>query len=299
MRTCSRLLSVGLFLVALFAVSASAQTPREAVLVTPAWLAQHVTDANLVLLHIGDKAEYDAKHIAGARFVATNDIANSEPGGLSLQLPAADDLRQKLQALGISNNSRIVVYYGKDRVPQTTRVMFTLDAAGLGAQSSLLDGGMSAWERAGHPTTADVTPAKTGTLAPLTMKPIVVDADYVTSHLDTPTFRLIDARLPAFYDGTQTGGSAAARHKTGHIVGAKNVPFDSLTDATFNWKPAADLAAAFANAGVKAGDEVVAYCHIGQQATAVIFAARTLGITVKLYDGSFEDWSKRDGAVIK
>jgi len=44
---------------------------------------------------------------------------------------------------------------------------------------------------------------------------------------------------------------------------------------------------------VKAGDHVMVYCHVGQQATAVIFAARTLGIDAQLYDGSFQDWSKR------
>ena len=39
---------------------------------------------------------------------------------------------------------------------------------------------------------------------------------------------------------------------------------------------------------------MIGYCHIGQQATAMLFAARTLGYKVVLYDGSFEDWSKRD-----
>jgi thiosulfate/3-mercaptopyruvate sulfurtransferase len=45
---------------------------------------------------------------------------------------------------------------------------------------------------------------------------------------------------------------------------------------------------------VKPADTVIAYCHIGQQATATIFAARTAGYKVMLYDGSFEDWSKRN-----
>jgi thiosulfate/3-mercaptopyruvate sulfurtransferase len=42
---------------------------------------------------------------------------------------------------------------------------------------------------------------------------------------------------------------------------------------------------------VKPGDTVVGYCHIGQQATGMLFAARSLGHKVLLYDGSFEDWS--------
>ena len=41
------------------------------------------------------------------------------------------------------------------------------------------------------------------------------------------------------------------------------------------------------------GDTVLGYCHIGQQMTAVLFAARTLGHDVLLYDGSMQDWSRR------
>jgi thiosulfate/3-mercaptopyruvate sulfurtransferase len=271
----------------------SAQSPRSAMLVSTEWLAVHLNDPDLVLLHIGDKAEYDAKHIAGARFVTGADVAISDPAGLTLQLPGADDLRRKLQVLGISDSSRVIVYYGKDRVAMTTRVVFTLDAAGLGDRVSLLDGGMGAWERDGRATTSAVPAATTASLSPLTLKPVVVDAAFVEAHLNAPHFRIVDARLPGFYDGTQTGGSAATPHKTGHIVGARSIPFDSLTDATYTWKSTADLAAAFDKAGVSSGDTVIAYCHIGQQATAVVFAARTLGIDVKLYDGSFEDWSKR------
>ena len=57
-------------------------------------------------------------------------------------------------------------------------------------------------------------------------------------------------------------------------------------------KSDAELAAIFAKAGVKPNDTVIGYCHIGQQTTAMLFAARTLGHPVLLYDGSFEDWSR-------
>lgn len=43
----------------------------------------------------------------------------------------------------------------------------------------------------------------------------------------------------------------------------------------------------------------ITYCHIGQQATATLFAARTPGYKVMMCDGSFEDWSKRDLPVEK
>ena len=49
----------------------------------------------------------------------------------------------------------------------------------------------------------------------------------------------------------------------------------------------------FDEADAATGDTVVSYCHIGQQASLVYFAARYLGFDVRLYDGSFQDWSRR------
>lgn len=289
-----------ILLVAAWSAGAAAQTPRDTLVVNTVWLAQHLSDPNLVLLHMGDPAEYTAKHIAGSRLVARADIAAAAaPGTLTLELPPPDDLKTKLEALGISDNSRIVVVFGKDWVSPATRVVFTLQAAGLGGQTSFLDGGLAAWERDGRPVTADVPAPRTGRLSVLKTDPLVVDADFVKSHLTTPGFAIVDARDPGYYNGTQTGGSQSAPHKTGHIAGAKSVPYASLVNADNMLKSPAALQSLFDQAGVKQGDTVVTYCHIGQQASAVLFAARTLGFNVKLYDGSFEDWSKKDGAVEK
>ena len=46
-------------------------------------------------------------------------------------------------------------------------------------------------------------------------------------------------------------------------------------------------------AGATRGKRVVSYCHIGQQATVVYFAARFLGRDARLYDGSWDEWSRR------
>ena len=75
-------------------------------------------------------------------------IPRSE-GALVLQLLPPDQLRAKLESYGISDDSRIVVYFAKDWVSPTTRVYFSLDAAGLGERTSILDGGMPAWKAEG------------------------------------------------------------------------------------------------------------------------------------------------------
>jgi thiosulfate/3-mercaptopyruvate sulfurtransferase len=288
-------LLASLAMTAMFAASVAAQ--RDNILVSSSWLAQHAKDANLVVLHVGARRDFEAGHIPGARFVATESLFVSEP--LTLEMQPADKLRESLAGLGISNDSRIVVYYDTNRVAPATRVVFTLDYAGLGAQTSLLDGGLIAWKRGGNPVTTEATPAKTGTLSALKIKPIVVTAEGVQSRLGRAGVSVVDGRTTAFYDGAQTGGGRGAPHKTGHIAGAKSVPYTDITDTDWLLKPADQLAALFAKAGVAKGDTVVGYCHIGQQATAMLFAARSLGYPVLLYDGSFEDWSRRDLPVEK
>src|SRR5690349_13131019 len=95
-----------------------ASNPRDA-LVTPApWLAAHAKDPNLVILHVGDRAEYEKGHIPGARYVATESLFVSDRtgSGLTLEMPPADRLHDALEGLGISNDSRVVVYYDGERI---------------------------------------------------------------------------------------------------------------------------------------------------------------------------------------
>ena len=87
-----------------------------------------------------------------------------------------------------------MVYYGKDWISPSTRVMFTLDYAGLGARSALLDGGMQRWKREGHPVTADVPAPQRGDLSMLHTRSLVVDADWVLAHSGKPHVAIVDAR---------------------------------------------------------------------------------------------------------
>ncbi len=292
-RKAAALLALALTLAA-FPLAAS---ERDRLLVSTEWLAGHIADPRLVLLHVGDRAEYDAAHLPGARFVALRDVSAglSGPGddaALRLEMLPAEDLRQRLEALGIADDSRIVVYFGKDWVSPSTRLLFTLDYAGLGANSSLLDGGQPAWVRAGHPVTAEAVAPPVGKLSPLRLRNSIVDAKFVLERRDSPGFALVDARDAGYYDGVETGGAPEHPHRAGHIAGAHSVPFDSTTTDDLHLRSEKALRELFAGAGVASGDVVIAYCHIGQQATAVLFAARSLGHEVRLYDGSFEEWSR-------
>lgn len=270
---------------------ARAQTPVP-LLVDTAWLDQHLNDRDLVILHVGAAPEYDAGHITGARRVSEEDLSlphdmSKMSTELMLELPPFDVLRTRVAALGISDNSRIIVYAGKSTPLQSaTRIVFTLDYLGLGNGTSLLNGGVNAWTRGGKSTvtqTATVTP---GTLTMKAPQPVVADAAYVKSVGTRPNEQLVDARAAVFYRGLE----ASMGGEKGHIPGALSIPFSELTDN--NQMIDRDrIAAIFQTAGIKPGSTIVAYCHVGQQATAVIFASRLLGHPVRLYDGSFQDWT--------
>ena len=276
--------------VAMLSLPALAQEPSS-LLVDIDWLSQHVNDRGLVILHVGNRQEYDAGHIPGARFITEEDVAaphdHSNPKDMMLELPPVDALRAKVASFGISDDSRIVVYFGRNGgVPSATRIVFTLDYLGLGDRTSLLNGGLAAWQRAGKTVTAAAPPVVAGKLSARPPKSLVVDAEFVKSVRQRPNHTLVDARAAVFYQGIQP----TMNNLSGHIPGAVNIPFTEITDTELRIDRAR-IEGLFRKAGVKPGDTVVAYCHVGQQATAVVFAARLLGHPVVMYDGAFQDWA--------
>jgi thiosulfate/3-mercaptopyruvate sulfurtransferase len=271
--------------------TAPAASPREALLISTEWLAKHLDDPNLVLLHVGDEQEYRAEHIPGARFISMRDMSTSHaPGTLSLEMLAPDELRRRLEKFGVSDDSRIVVYYGKDWISPSTRVVLTLEWIGLGERTWLLDGGMPLWKQEGRRVTdAAPAPARPGRLAARPPRDdLIVDHTVVQRSIRAPGVTIVDARAAMFYDGPAHG-----EHRAGHIPGAVSLPFNTVFGDDLRLLSADSLTTLFRKAGIKRGDTLVVYCHIGQQATAVIFAARSLGYAARLYDGSFDDWSAR------
>jgi len=275
---------------------------KDTMIVSPAWLADHLKDPNLVILTIGDKAEYEKEHIPGALHITLNDISTPMVDGqLMLELLPADQLQKVFAGFGITNSSRIVLYMSKDWISPTTRVYLTLDAMGLGAQTSILDGGFRGWKEEGRPATAEVRAPRAGELKLCPQSDVIATADYVHENVKHSGVAIIDARNTPFYTGERAGRNHnGSSQRAGHIPGAATIPFDSLIDEKGYFLKPEQLRAKFAAAGAKAGDRVVSYCHIGQQATVVYFTARYLGYDARLFDGSFEDWNAHaDWAVEK
>jgi thiosulfate/3-mercaptopyruvate sulfurtransferase len=261
-------------------------------IVSTQWLADHLNDPNVVVLHLaGIRRDYTTGHIPGARFLWFNDVAPSNPD-LNTELPSVAQLKSLFESLGVSDNSRIVIY-GQIVSPLVARVYMTLDYLGAGDHAAVLDGGLTAWKADGRTVSTEVPKVAPGKFTPHVRAEAVVNADFVKANVDKPGIKILDARTPNFYTGEGGGGP-----RPGHVQSAQNIPFTTLTDSTGKMKDRATVTGLFTAAGVQPTDRVVTYCHVGQQASLLFLAARYVGLKPSLYDGSFEDWSSRDDTPI-
>lgn len=264
----------------------------DTLLVSPAWLSAHLGQAGLVVIQADRvRAPYDSGHIAGSRYLAFSSIV-VERDGVPVELPAPGALDSVLESAGIGDSSRIVI---TGDPLMAARLFFTLDYMGLGGRAALLDGGVPGWVAAGFPLSTDSAPAFRGTLTPHVRADVVVDAAWVQAHLQDSTVALLDARPQTDYVGTP-----GTTPPTGHIPGARNIFWKTtLGGAPAVLLPRATLDAMFRAANAPPGKLVVTYCRTGVQASFLYFVARYLGHDVKMYDGSFAEWSQLAGAPVE
>jgi thiosulfate/3-mercaptopyruvate sulfurtransferase len=268
---------------------ASRRSAGDSLLLTPAALRESLTRGNVVLLHVGERADYNAGHIPGARFLPYEAISTPRGSGLMLEIPPVATLDSLFESLGVSDGARIVLYWSRDWYSPTTRVFLTLDYLGLGDRTSILDGGLAAWKASGGAVTTELPRVSRGTLTVRPRSDVVVDASTVRGAIGDSHVAIIDARDRRFYTGEAEGMHA----REGHVPSARNIPFNTFIDDDGAFKPRAALARLLDSTGATADKRVIAYCHIGQQATVVYFAARLLGREARLYDGSWDEWSRR------
>ena len=79
-------------------------------LVSTAWLADHLNDPKVVVLQVGhERSDYAKEHIPGARFLSTSDYTTGH-SGLMVELPTVERLKQSFEDLGVSDDTRVVIY---------------------------------------------------------------------------------------------------------------------------------------------------------------------------------------------
>lgn len=261
---------------------------RGGMLVSTGWLAEHLRDPDLVVLHVARRVQYDSGHIAGARHVTLADISlPAGPGRLALEMPPVDSLGAWAERMGIGDRTRVIVVPHDDTLPQAARVVLTLTYLGAGDRVSMLDGGFGSWKREGRAVTTDVPGAAARvSFTPRPKSALIATIDQVETITRDASASLVDARLPRFFAGD--GGGFP---RPGHIPTARNIPLNAVSTPDGRFRPVSELRALFTGAGVASGKPVVTYCHIGQQASLLWFVATYLGHDARMFDGSFQQWS--------
>ncbi|WP_066555453.1 sulfurtransferase [Croceicoccus bisphenolivorans] len=263
-------------------------------LVSPQWLADHLSDAGLVVLdasyHLPDacrdpEAEYRAGHIPGARFVGFKTIADGS-SGLDNTVPQTAAFAARMAELGVGDDSTVVIY---DDSPHHTaaRLWFLLKM--FGKDAAILDGGLNAWKMQARPLSHEVPAPAAATFTPRRDDAFMRDKAAMLANIDSRAEQVVDARGAARFTGDAP--EVRAGQASGHIPGSRNVPIAVLFEADGTMKPLPDIEAEFIGAGVDLDRPVVTSCGSGVTAAVLSFALARLGRESAIYDGSWSEWA--------
>ena len=244
------------------------------------------------------RKEYEAAHIPGAVYFDIDDI--SETGiDLPHMLPGPEKFSSKVRKLGLGDGSRIVVYDANGGVLAAHRVWWMFRVFGH-QDIAVLDGGLPKWRRENRPLTDDKTIPRERHFTARMDHTLVRGFDQMRANIAAGRSQVVDARSPGRFKGTESEPRPGLRG--GHIPGSRNVPFTVILDPQqdFIVRPAAEIAAAFADAGVDVKKPIVASCGSGITACTLAFGLFLLGHErTSIYDGSWSEWGGRADAPVE
>jgi len=264
------------------------------VLKDTAWVAAHLTDPKVVLLECNeDPALYAAGHLPGALELQWTDHLNDE---VRRDLVSRAQLTDLFRTLGIENESTLVLY-GAQNNWWACYALWVFQLFGH-RKACVMDGGRMKWELEGRELVREVpTYARSEYRAPERDDDRErAFRDEVLAHIEAGR-PLVDVRSPEEFSGEllhMPGSPQEGALRGGHIPGAKSVPWSRAADprdGTF--LDAAALRAIYEQEqGLQAGDDVIAYCRIGERSSHTWFALKyLLGYAqVRNYDGSWTEW---------
>ncbi|HEX7495720.1 MAG TPA: rhodanese-like domain-containing protein [Candidatus Limnocylindrales bacterium] len=276
-------------------------------LVSAGWLADHLGDAHLRLVHVSlDRRAYDHGHVPGAIFVDLHvDLAKAgtrpETGAAKrlYLVPTREEVAESLASWGVASGDRIVFYDDAGQGRHAIRGYWLLRLYGFPTERlHLLDGGLGVWQTEGRPTTAEpFEPDRVEATERLRDRDdsLIATAEQVlawsreASRPGGPT-RLLDVRRIDEFLG---GDVMAARG--GRIESARHRLFADFVGPDGRLRPPAEAVAILEGSGVNPGELRATYCQGGVRAALVWFVLHELaGLTeVRNYAESWEEWGNR------
>lgn len=266
-------------------------------LVDAAWLNGHLGSAGLVVIDIRDAAKtgapYAQGHIPGSIEAQYSKYGwRASIDGAPGLLPALDDITARIAALGISDDTQVVIVpAGTDasEFGSATRVYWTFKVLGHD-NVAVLDGGFKAWTEAGEPVSTDpVTPGK-GSFTAKFRPELRAEVAQVQQAIATDT-NLVDARSVAQFLGKEKTPTV---RELGTIPTAVNINFDKFWDAGTGRFASRDAIDALVKAvGLTDKDGIISFCNTGHLASIAWFGLSEVeGLkNVRLYDGSMSQWT--------
>jgi thiosulfate/3-mercaptopyruvate sulfurtransferase len=260
-------------------------------LVTTDWLAEHLGRSGLVVVESDeDVLLYETGHIPGAVKIDWHTELNDP---VVRDYVDGEQFAALLGSKGISRDTTVVIYGDKNNWWAAYALwVFTL----FGHEDvRLLDGGRDLWIAEGRPITTDVPEVNPVEYPVVERDDSVVRAfkDDVLAHFGNP---LIDVRSPEEYNGERTSAPAYPEEgalRAGHIPTAASVPWARAAAGDGTFKTRIELDAIYrGEAGLEYGDDVIAYCRIGERSAHTWFVlTHLLGFgKVRNYDGSWTEW---------
>lgn len=276
---------------------------RYHLLVTTEWLAAHLDEPNVKVLHVGrSREEYEAGHLAGARFLPWEEVVVARDG-IPNELPDPESLVATVRNLGIGDGDRIVLYEGGKGL-FAARAYMSFDYLGLGDVTAILDGHLAKWQAEQRPLVTEEPEVTPSTFEPRLRSEVVVALAEMEELVRSPNDPsqnppvVLDSRPEVNYTGEEPGQDIP---RGGHIPGAVHLFWEEhLTGSEVPvMKPPVDLLRLYSAAGVEPDDRVVTYCRTGVQAAHTYFVLKYLGYDVRLYDASFIEWSAVEGVPVE
>lgn len=266
-------------------------------LVTAEWLSEHLDDPDLVVLDcsvhfepgedggfsiVSGRADYEGGHIPSAGFADLTGELSDTDSSLNYALPTPEEFCAAMGALGVGDDSRVVLYDRTNSV-WAARVWWMLRWVGFD-RAALLDGGMEAWTAEERPLSTEPASEQTKQLT-LNLRPeLIADRDEVFAAISDDAVSIIDAMPEAHYKGQM-----ALYDRPGHIPTASNISAMALFDESGYYLPNDELAALFT--GDRDG-RAITYCGGGIAASADAFIMHRLGFkNVAVYMASLQEWA--------